>query len=585
MPLALPFVFLTFFLPFLISYHIGPIPSFFNEAATIGLSSTLFLFLKRSPTNRYRIPLATLGPVLLALLLLIQAWISPPAYWDQRLIPVLILCWFSLMIFCFANFQKTAETLLTSAAWGLFTSAMASTVLIFLQSAPHLLPFRPPAILVSPGASFGNIAQVNHAAALLAMGCASGFFLIQQKRLPRATGWVSLVCLLWGGMMTGSKGFVVYIISLVTIAYWFFSRRTKGKRSPKCMFLLIGIGVVGFYLIGYLLNLRGFTMLLHPSLAFTERGPAMLHAWRLFIDHPFLGFGWSQFSYGVYLNSSLPDLPKMWALGLTLPNHCHNIVFQLLANVGFLGTIAALFTLIPLRWNSLIKDPNPIGQWLLSVFVVLALFSQWEYPLWYAYFLLPLALFVGFSSTSVEIPFKLVSRSFLLFVPLIMIVFLVKHSVDYVKLTLALEKINSPAFNEQTVATLADLQRRSLFSSYVEWFCPGILTPETTSSPEEQIATCERVQKTMPVAEAAYRIPHLYQQMNETTRAKAALKQAYSAFPFDLKDYIDFYKPPPSHNPDPFYQEVASLVANQEIANEIWSVLIREFFEYNSLHK
>jgi len=577
------FVFAVFFLPYLISYHIGPIPSFFNEVFAIGLSSYLLFFLRSSTTDRYRFPFAGVGPLSLALILIVQAWITLPAYWDQRLTAVLILCWFSLMVFCFANLRNTGEKLLPSAAMGLFASALATTILILLQGFPNFLPFHPPAILVSPGANFGNMAQVNHAAALLALGCASGVLLLQQRRLSKAAAWVSLAGLLWGGMMTGSKGFVVYIITLVAIEVFFSMRKRGNKPPPKGLFLIIGIGVIIFYLIGYFLNLRGFIMLLHPALAFTERGPAMLHAWRLFVDHPFLGFGWSQFSYGVYLNSSLPDLPKMWALGLTLPNHCHNIIFQLLANAGFLGTAAALFTLVPLRWNLLIKDPNPIWQWLLSVFVVLALFSQWEYPLWYAYFLLPLALFVGFSSHTVEIAFRRHTRFFLLVIPLIITGFLVKHSWDYVKLTLSLEKINTPAFGEQTVATLTDLQRWSLFSSYVEWFCPGIMTPESSSTPEEQIATCERMLKTMPVAEAAYRIPLLYQQMNETSRASISLRQAYSAFPFDLKDYIDAFKQPQGTASDPIYQEAASLVSNQEIANEMWLKLIREVFEYKPI--
>jgi len=560
MPLMLTLGFATFSLPYLISYHVGPIPSFFNEVTAIGLSSLSLLFLYRSRLGSYNFPFSAIGPLSLGALLIFQALICRPAYWDQRLVPSLILLWFSLMIFFFANLQDARERFITSAVWGLFTSALTTTLLILLQQFPGVLPFHPPAICVSPGTGFGNIAQVNHAAALIAMGCASWVFLIQQRRLPKTFGGVSLASLLWGGVMTGSKGFVVYIITLLTICCWFFIRRRKGKTFPRKWILLVGVGGVLFLLIGYMLNMRGFVGLLLPAAAFRERGPAILQAWRLFTDNPVLGFGWSQFSYGVYLNSSLADLPKMWALGATLPNHCHNIIFQLLATVGFLGTTSALSTLIPLRWTSLTKEANPAWQWLLSVLSVLALFSMWEYPLWYAYFLLPLALVLGFSSKTVEVKIGGHARCFMILIPFIIAGFLLKHSLDYTNLTVSLEKINTPEFDQRTVTTLADLQRRTLFSSYVEWFCPGILTPENSSSPEDQIATCERILKTMPVAEVAYRIPPLYQQMNGSNEASRALEQAYAGFPHELKDYVESFRLSLCNRGGPLYEKAMGLI-------------------------
>jgi hypothetical protein len=309
--------------------------------------------------------------------------------------------------------------------------------------------------------------------------------------------------------------------------------------------------------------MRGFVGLLLPAVAFRERGPAILHAWRLFTDDPALGFGWSQFSYGVYLNSSLAELPKMWALGLTLPNHCHNIIFQLLATVGFLGATSALATFIPLRWKVLTKEPDPIWQLLLSVLVVLVLFSMWEYPLWYAYFLLPLALVLGVASKTVEVKVGVHARCYALLNTLIIAGFLVKHSTDYINLTVSLEKINAPEFDQNIVTTLGDLQRRTLFSSYVEWFCPGILTPENSSSPEGQIATCERMLKTMPVAEVAYRIPLLYQQMNESIKAVYALEQAYAAFPYELKDYVESFRLASCNRGGPLFEKAMGLIERQ----------------------
>jgi O-antigen ligase len=544
-------IFAGFFLPFIVSYHVGPIPSFFNEVVAVGASSLLLIGLKPSSTGTWRFPLAAWGPLALGLCLILQASLDAPAYWNQRLLPFLVLCWVSMMIFVFANKDNGGHELSLSAATGLWAAAFVTSLLIFSQILSATFRFHIPAIFVSPGVGFGNVAQVNHAAALCAVGGASGIYLVQQNRITSKIGLTSLAAILWGGAMTGSKGFLVYVIALFCLWVRFGKKQFAVTASFRRLLLIAGCCVATFYLLGYWLNLRGFVGILHPSLAFNARGPAMQHAWHLFKEHPVLGFGWSQFAYGVYLNSQTESLPRMWALGLTFPNHCHNIVFQLLATVGLAGFIAVLLTFFPLRWADLLRRFTPESQWLIGIFLVLLLFSLWEYPLWYAYFLLPISLFLGKTSTTKNIRLHPLLRQTLCLIPFAVIGFLIKFSKDYTKLTLSLEKIGTPMFNEEIVNSLTDLQNESLFSSYVEWFCPGILTPESTSSPEEQIATCERMLKTMPVAEAAYRIPYLYQQMNETGRAKVALKQAYSAFPHDLRDYIDLFKPALSRDPDP----------------------------------
>ena len=110
--------------------------------------------------------------------------------------------------------------------------------------------------------------------------------------------------------------------------------------------------------------------------------------------------------------------------------------------------------------------------------------------------------------------------------------------MDYITLTLSLEKLNTTEFGKETVTTLSDLQRYSFFASYVEWFCPGVLTPENAPL-NEQIATCQRMLRTMPIPVAAYKIPLLFQRMNKPDQAILALEQAHSAFPSDLKDYLE----------------------------------------------
>lgn len=578
-------IFSVFCIPYVISYHIGPIPSFFNEVAAISLGSCLALFISSSLRDTFKIPLALCGPLLLAGLIIWQATLNPPAYWDQRIVPALVLAWFALMIFVFSNLEDLDPTYLDSAAWGLWAAALATSTVILAQKLGSLVPsLGIPAIFVSPatGGYYGNIAQVNHAAALLALGAASAVLLFQRKRINRVCIYFSLGFIFWAGTMTGSKGFLVYTVVLLILGLWFRRRTSTSRPQNKRGWPLLTIVALamGVFIVGYAINLRGFVGVLRPSLAFYERGPAMMHAWRQFVEHPWIGFGWSQYSYGVYLNSSAEGLPKMWVLGLTIPNHCHNLIFQLMAIAGGTGLVFAFCTFAPLRWRELFKDAGWNSFWLLGVLAVLLLFSQWEYPLWYSYFLLPLALVLGFSSRSITCKVTAFLKFVLLIVPIAINSFLLKHSMDYIRLTVSLERLNTTEFGKETVATLSDLQRHSLFPSYVEWFCPGILTPENVPL-NEQIATCERMLRTMPIPEAAYKIPLLFQRMNKPDQAILALEQAQSVFPFDLEDYLETFKSSPRKEKDLVYLRAISMVEQTKQCQAIWTTMMKEFYDFH----
>ena len=78
-----------------------------------------------------------------------------------------------------------------------------------------------------------------------------------------------------------------------------------------------------------------------------------------------------------------------------IADHCHNIFLQLLTETGVVGTTLACAGVFGWMLNFLRRDESAEWWWVFSVFTVLGMHSVWEYPLWYAFFLVPFGLVIG----------------------------------------------------------------------------------------------------------------------------------------------------------------------------------------------
>jgi len=113
-------------------------------------------------------------------------------------------------------------------------------------------------------------------------------------------------------------------------------------------------------------------------------------ALRLIAQSPWLGVGWGQFNFALALTPGLELAP-------TLYDNAHNLVLQLAVELGVPLAALVLGLLLVAAWRgarAALAAPGQDGNCLRAVLVMLAmigLHSMLEYPLWYAYFLLPAA--------------------------------------------------------------------------------------------------------------------------------------------------------------------------------------------------
>ncbi len=242
-----------------------------------------------------------------------------------------------------------------------------------------------------PGARpFGNVAQPNHQCTIAFLGITAVAVLREGGRLGRIGYGLTTGLLVFAMVMTGSRtGWLQFVLALLLLAY---AGRRVGLRVRWPAFALVaGLFVVlsvSWPAINEVARLSGDRSLADP-LAGSGREllwPALLDAvWR----EPWLGYGWQQMVLAQ--QAVAMDHPAI----LRHFEHSHNLVLDLLVWVGvpFGATIVLLAATALLRQVAMLRDAR--ATWLLVGVLGVLVHAMLEFPLEYAYFLLPVGLMLG----------------------------------------------------------------------------------------------------------------------------------------------------------------------------------------------
>ena len=133
---------------------------------------------------------------------------------------------------------------------------------------------------------------------------------------------------------------------------------------------------------------------LHKSDPSSSRFGIWANTLELIKQNPWFGVGWGEFNFAWTL-TPFPGRPTAFF------DHTHNLPLQFLVELGIpLGTLV-LGLLLWALWKAFracITTPEPDSRMVRTAFVMVLMMvvhSMLEYPLWYAYFLLPTAFALG----------------------------------------------------------------------------------------------------------------------------------------------------------------------------------------------
>lgn len=267
------------------------------------------------------------------------------------------------------------------------------------------------------GRATGNVRQPNHLSTLMLWGCAAAVWLGMRRVQPTGddAGWAERAVRLLGGqapwivaalvlgvMLTASR---TGLVGVLMLAVWGVLDRDLPMRLRRALWAAPLVYAAGWLGMSALSHLQGQAFggeaRLHDG---SDISSSRFAIWRdtiaLIRMEPWAGVGFGQFNFAWTLTPS-PQRPVAFF------DHTHNIVLQLLVELGLpLGglVIACLGYAL---WKLVQQALRPVGEApahaigaagarvLLYMVLLVGLHSLLEYPLWYAYFLLPTLCFWG----------------------------------------------------------------------------------------------------------------------------------------------------------------------------------------------
>lgn len=248
----------------------------------------------------------------------------------------------------------------------------------------------------SPGRAIGNMRQPNHLATAVLCALTMTGWLGCTRRLAVWVVVVSSVVMVFAVALSASR---TGALALGLVMWWALWDRHM-PRAQRWAFALSPLVYLAFWA-----SLSTFASIEHSLFYGAERlradgdiSSSRFAIWRnalsMIVQQPWTGVGWGGFNFG-WTFSPFADRPVAFF------DHTHNIVLQLLAEIGVPATAAVMLLLVlTLRRASSAWRPADDAHCSryaasLTMLAVVALHSLLEYPLWYAYFLLPAAWLLG----------------------------------------------------------------------------------------------------------------------------------------------------------------------------------------------
>ncbi len=516
-------------LPFLVPLHRLPLPSFESEwlAVALGMLAALALFTSRH-SAAVRVPAIALAPLMLAVVVLLQALFDILAYRTSALVVCAFLLFAALLaIAARSSADALGEPILFPIlAWWMLAGGCLGALAGAIQYsglAPSVAGIVFPHAPDSPDGIYGNMAQQNHFATHLALAFGSAVFLRALGRLRLA--WLAAVALLLVPAMalSGSRSTLLYLgwIGLCWCV-------VTGRRPAVWRLLAALLAAVALLLAGAHFDLLPAPLARLSAFAQGAGPRAWLwgHALTIFSEHPLLGIGADRFAYG--LMTGLRDGERVWGID----QYAHNLGLQLLATTGLAGFAAVAAPAALLIKRLAIAPVQREHLWGWNVLGVLFIHAMLEQPLYYAYFLGVAAFAAGaLDRSGWTIAWPRGARIVAGLTLCLGLGVLVKSGADYQLLATRFYGSGAGDTNDaQHRQWIAELHRASMFAPLMELIAPQSFVPPEAPA-QDKLAFNTRLLQYAPIADVAYRQAALLAESGRSEAAKSQFVQAARAYP------------------------------------------------------
>jgi O-antigen ligase len=265
------------------------------------------------------------------------------------------------------------------------------------------------------GRAVGNLRQPNHLSSLMLWAAIAlvGWLELRACRAaagprragtPLRSGWgwrlalvACMALFIWTVVLTASR---TGLVGVALLALWGLADRRLSRTSRGLLLATPLMYAAAWWGMALWAQASAHAFGGQQRLAEGDLSGSRFRIWadalHLIAQHPWTGVGWGNFNFAWSLSPFPQRHPAFF-------DHTHNLPLQLAVELGLplaLGICALLLWALWRAWRcALAAEPvaSAAGRPALMMVVLIGLHSLLEYPLWYAYFLLPTAFVWGFA--------------------------------------------------------------------------------------------------------------------------------------------------------------------------------------------
>ena len=409
-------IFALFIIPFLIPYSYFPVSKFYSELSAMVISFIIgILAIYKSP--KIGISSAGISCAAFVIFLLLQVMVIPirlPGINLDVAMEFVIAGILSIGITSLLNSDEEIQAkIIKQIAWAVLISVTIQAFYGFLQYTGQAANYRDYILFSGSDDSsiFGNIGQKNDYADFISVGVFALAYLYFIRQINLTV--FALYALFFGFIITvntSRTSFVYFILALIaSFSFAFFNRKKHLTQNKKVLILILSMMIGLFVLEAILPKIISLFSTTHADgnsglYRFSESSMGQttyrrFYEWYkdiiIFIHHPIFGIGWYQYPReAIYLMNT--DRFMYIPANGALYTHSHNSPLNILAETGIIGFFITMVYGFGYSLYRMFKNFNNYHTLFLA-FMILTIFGQsfFQYPLWYAYFLMFFVLFLS----------------------------------------------------------------------------------------------------------------------------------------------------------------------------------------------
>jgi len=536
-------------LPFTQPHHTRPITEFYTEfvAFALGLMA-LSLLLSGRYWRNLALPWIILAPLGLFAVLLLQLNLKMPAYYETQVIALFYLLWATLLIILGSILRQEfgLASVSTTLAYFFLVGGELSAFIGLIQHYDAHSFLDSYIVAKNHAAVYGNIGQTNHFANHISLALASLVFLFDNDRTQiKLPAWAAILLslpLLFVLPLSASRSPWLYLSALLVLALLFHMRTKKNTTGRKLVITSLLL-IAGYALMQWLVQTPWFAAPLGTitpaDRLFEQAGGTAIRfylwreAWQMFLQSPLLGIGWGQYAWHHFHLMSLFQNPEMGGLY----NQAHNLIMQLLAETGLLGTLPVVggiaVWLIGLKRQSI----DIALWWLLSVLAIIGIHSMLEFPLWYGHFLGLAAFLLGMGESrfiSLQLPRLGRLAVLLLLASSWSVMFWIERDYRQLEQVMRSNVTDQKYLNKADIGILQKLHQKTLLSPHVDFALASAMELNQDKL-DLKLAVNRRVMRFIPNGQITYKQSILLALKGEREAAIKQAEQAATAYPGDFE--------------------------------------------------